>query len=502
MRSIINSLLIMMILNLFNFGASSQEDKTIKDRQPYAAGRFFTSDPVKLKAELKQLFKMAVPRKYEHVRAVIAPHAGYVYSGEVAACSFNQIDPDAEYENIFIIASSHRVTFGGASIYQQGNYQTPLGEVTVNRELAARLIAANEVFIFREDAHTHEHSLEVQVPFLQFHMNKKIRIVPIIMGTQNISDCEKVAEALKPYFNDNNLFVISTDFSHYPSYQQATEVDRNTADAILKNEVNALQNALAENKQKGYSDLATSLCGWSSVYTLLYLTADDPDLEYHKLKYMNSGDQPFGDKSSVVGYYALAVSKKKSSSAEKPPFSLSRKERDILLGIARHTINAYIKEGVKPELDTSGYSERLLSKCGTFVTLHKDGALRGCIGRFTSNEPLYRAVSDMAIASSTQDHRFPPVTAQEIDDLEIEISVLTPLRKISSFDEIELGRHGIYISKGYRSGTFLPQVATETNWTLEEFLGHCARDKAGIGWNGWKSADIYIYEALVFGEKE
>lgn len=491
----------MMILNLFNLGASSQEEHT-KDRQPYAAGRFFNSNPHELMEELKHLFGLAIPRKYENPVALITPHAGYVYSGEVAACSFNQLDPDAEYENIFLIASSHRVTLGGASIYHQGNYHTPLGEVEVNRELAKKLIDEHDVFTFREDAHTYEHSLEVQVPFLQFHMNKKFRIVPIIMGTQSISDCKKVAEALKPYFNDNNLFVISTDFSHYPSYQQAAEVDRNTADAILKNNVNALQNVLAKNEQKGYKDLATSLCGWSSVYTLLYLTADDPDFEYHKLKYMNSGDQPFGDRSSVVGYYAIAVTKKKSSSAENPQFSLSRKDRDILLGIARHTINSYIKEGIKPELDPSGYSERLLSECGAFVTLRKDGALRGCIGRFTSNEPLYRVVSDLAIASATQDHRFPPVTAREIDDLEIEISVLTPLRKINSFDEIELGRHGIYISKGYRSGTFLPQVATETGWTLEEFLGHCARDKADIGWNGWKSADIYIYEALVFGEKE
>jgi AmmeMemoRadiSam system protein A len=141
-------------------------------------------------------------------------------------------------------------------------------------------------------------------------------------------------------------------------------------------------------------------------------------------------------------------------------------------------------------------------KSGAFVTLKEKGDLRGCIGRFISDEPLYKVVQEMAIASSTEDTRFPRVESKEIDELEIEISVLSPMKKIHSIDEIELGKHGIYIKKGYYSGTFLPQVATETGWTKEEFLGHCARDKAGIGWDGWKDAEIYTYEADVFSEKE
>jgi hypothetical protein len=144
----------------------------------------------------------------------------------------------------------------------------------------------------------------------------------------------------------------------------------------------------------------------------------------------------------------------------------------------------------------------LKTPCGAFVTLKKYGNLRGCIGRFDASEPLYQVVQEMAIASSTQDYRFSPVELKEIPELEIEISVLTPMRHISSIDEIELGKHGIYIKKGNRSGTFLPQVATETGWTKEEFLGHCAQDKAGIGWNEWKDAEVYVYEALVFGEEK
>jgi len=183
-------------------------------------------------------------------------------------------------------------------------------------------------------------------------------------------------------------------------------------------------------------------------------------------------------------------------------FSLNDQEKKQLLEIARSTIVSYIKDNKKPKLDTTPYSKTLKAHCGAFVTLHKSGRLRGCIGRFTSNEPLYLIVQQMAIASACNDTRFDEVTEKEIDELDIEISVLTPMRLIENIDEIELGKHGIYIKKGYAAGTFLPQVATETGWTKEQFLGHCSRDKAGLGWEGWQDADIYIYEANVFGEQD
>jgi AmmeMemoRadiSam system protein A len=183
-------------------------------------------------------------------------------------------------------------------------------------------------------------------------------------------------------------------------------------------------------------------------------------------------------------------------------FKLDDKDKKDLLLIARKTVVEYVKNHITPEINAKNLSAAIKTNCGAFVTLRKHGDLRGCIGRFDSNEPLYKVVQDMAVASSTQDYRFKPVGPDEIKELEIEISVLTPMRRIDSIDEIELGRHGIYIKKGFRSGTFLPQVADETGWTKEEFLGHCAQDKAGIGWDGWKDAELYIYEALVFSEKE
>ena len=184
----------------------------------------------------------------------------------------------------------------------------------------------------------------------------------------------------------------------------------------------------------------------------------------------------------------------------KENFILSESEKVQLLEIARSTIINFLTNGKLSHINKDDLSPILKSECGCFVSLHKKGALRGCIGRFTANTPLYEIVQKMAISSATQDDRFSIVELEEMNEIEIEISVLTPLNKIESIDEIEMGKHGIYIKKGFSSGTFLPQVAIETGWTKEEYLGHCAKNKVGLSWDGWKEADIYIFEALVFGE--
>ena len=479
--------------------SNCQSQMNRNDRQPAVAGQFYPSDPNELKSTLKTLFIKAKPSKNLHnLIALIVPHAGYIYSGEVAASAFNQIDLKKEYDNIFIIGSSHYLAFDGASIYTQGDFITPLGIVKVNTDFAKKLIKQSDVFSDRIDAHLKEHSLEVQLPFLQYKLKREFKIVPIIIGTQSPDVCKKIGDQLRPYFNSKNLFVISTDFSHYPPYDEAVKVDKITADAIMKNSFANLISTLRANERSNIQNLATSLCGWTSVLTLLSITENNPDVSFELVEYKNSGDSEYGDKSKVVGYNAIAVSLKERKN--KSQFNLSEKDKKDLLAIARNTLVQYLKDGNILEVDAAKLSENVKTNCGAFVTLHKHGELRGCIGRFEPNEPLYKVVQQMAIAAATEDYRFPQVQANELKELDIEISVLTPMRKINSIDEIELGKHGIYIKKGIRSGTFLPQVANETGWTKEEFLGHCAQDKAGIGWDGWKDADIFIYEALIFSE--
>lgn len=497
------SKIFIIVLTMIFFNCSGQNNKnSMKDRQPYAAGKFYEADSSALIKDLQKLFSydVAVIKK-QTVLAIISPHASYAYSGKVAASAFKQIDYNKKYDNIFILGPSHQYAFSGASIYSAGDYITPLGKVKVNTKLAKDFIRDNNVFHFYPNAHRYEHSIEVQLPFLQYLMKKDFQIIPIVVGSGSTEDCKRIAKALKPYFNENNLFIISTDFSHYPSYNEAIINDSITANSIMKNSAKELLKILKSNTEKGYKNLVTSLCGRYAVLTLLYITESDPDINITPILNENSGDYIYGDKNRVVGYYSIAFSKNLKKINKMEEFTLTIKDKKDLLQIARKTINEYIRKGRIYKINPSSFSDNIKKHCGAFVTLHKNGRLRGCIGRFIADEPLYKIVQQMAIASSTQDYRFPKVRETEIDDLEIEISVLSPLRKIDSIDEIQLGKHGIYIKKGMASGTFLPQVATETGWNKEEFLGHCSRDKAGIGWDGWRDAEIFIYDAIVFDEK-
>jgi MEMO1 family protein len=496
----IRLLICLLLAAFYVFTASCQ--KVVQNRKPYAAGRFYTDSPAELKTQLQQLFAASVPEKTGNTPplAIIVPHAGYIFSGGVAASAYNQIAPNRKFERVFIIGSSHTTTFTGASVYCKGHYETPLGTVKVDLELAKKLIDENRLIKFYPEAHRSEHSIEVQLPFLQYHMKNDFRIVPIIIGSSTVETAKKLAEILKPFLNGNNLFVISSDFSHYPLYNDATTADRATAEAIKSNKASTLLTDLRDNEKKGFPGLVTSLCGWSSVLTLLYMTEQIPDVKVDLLQYKNSGDSPYGDKKRVVGYWAISFSKD-SANKSNSDFSLSNNDKEYLLRLARETITEFIGKGTVPVVNTAKLSQSLKTPCGAFVTLNKNHRLRGCIGRFDARLPLYEVVQTMAIAAATQDHRFERVQYNEISQLKIEISVLTPLKRIQSADEFILGKQGIYIRKGNASGTFLPQVATETGWNKEEFLGHCARDKAGIGWNGWKTAELFTYEALVFGEE-
>ncbi len=472
----------------------------LTDRKPAVAGQFYPADSIELRKSLAGFFKL-LPEAVnpQNTAAIIVPHAGYVFSGEVAAAAFNQLDPDKEYKTVFVIGCSHRSSFAGGSVYTSGNYMTPLGPVKVDLETARKLAGTHKELSFDPNYQLNEHSIEVEIPFLQYVIKKPLRIVPILLGTQEPAICRRIALALKPFFTPDNLFVISTDFSHYPAYDDAVKVDKILADAIITNNPDKFLESEQSCLKKSVANLATGCCSWPAVLTLMYITEKESGLEYKKLMYRNSGDSRYGEKDRVVGYNALSLTRKPESSGE---FSLSNAEKNELLIIARNAINGFLKDGKVPDPVKEQLTPGLLRECGAFVTLKKQGNLRGCIGHFEADKPLYEMVQQMAVAAATQDYRFSRLSISEIKDLEIEISVLSPMKKISSVKEIQLGRDGIYIRKGGRSGTFLPQVATDTGWSLEDFLGNCARDKSGIGWEGWKDkdAELFTYQALVFGE--
>ena len=418
-------LIVMIMIHSVGNACSSGEKKV---RMPAVAGAFYPADADTLRETVVSFLSEASSAEADkEVQAVIVPHAGYVYSGSTASEAIKAIPSDAVYKRIFLLGPSHRAAFDGASVNNAfDSYATPLGQVKVDNEAVDALLHADPVFTYVPEAHAREHCLEVQLPFLQVHLQHVPPIVPVIIGTQDLAKLRRIAQALQPYFTSDNLFVISSDFSHYPSYEDANRVDKATGEAIESGSLRKFLDALEKNARKGVPRLATSA----------------------------SGDAIYGDKDRVVGYHAFSIVKKEEADA----FSLTGEERAQLLQIARTSIENTLARKTDLPYDSTKMSPALQQHCGVFVTLHKGGKLRGCIGN------------------------------------------LSPLRKIQSIDEFQLGRYGIYMIKGEHRGTFLPQVAEETGWTKEEFLGHCARDKAGLAWNGWKDAELYVYEAIVFGE--
>lgn len=468
------------------------------DRQPVVAGSFYPAGKDALIRDISELFaECKKSNENSDVRAIISPHAGYVFSGKIAAAAFSAVAKEKKIKNIFVIGSSHVMAFDGASVYNTGDFVTPLGKMPVNKEIADKLRNENKVFDFPNTAHIKEHSIEVQLPFIQYYFTSKPLLVPVIIGTTNEVSIKKIADALRPYFTDENLFVISSDFSHYPSYIDAVRADRTTATGLISGDSQTFLKSIRENSSKHIEGLATSMCGWTSGLTLLYLSEQDKSLEYKILDYCNSGDSDHGDKDRVVGYNAIILSKKEKTDS----FSFNESEKKLLFEIARKSINAKLNGNRVIEQDSKNIPEKLKMHYGAFVTLKIDGKLRGCIGRFISSDPLYEVVGASAISAAFEDPRFTPLSKEEYTKCEIEITALGPLQKISDPDEIILGKHGIYIKKNFKSGTMLPQVAIEQGWNVEQFLGYTSRDKAGIGWDGWKTAELFVYEGVILEEK-
>ncbi len=477
------------------------------------ADRFYTGDSLELSEEVDSFLALhSHSTAYQDVAALIVPHAGYYFSGNVAASAYMTLDVNKKYKRIFLLGPSHHEWLDGASVNTEADYYaTPLGQVKVDHETALSLTNANHtnntnntntdetdetdsVFCYMPKAHDREHCLEVQLPFLQRRFKENLPpIVPIVISTNDYEKLKRMAEVLKPYFTDENLFVISSDFSHYPAYDDACEVDTRTGKAIETGDVEEFIKTIEMNARRGIRNLATSACGSFAIITLMMMLDDNYSVKH--IMYQNSGDIDDHDHSRVVGYHSFAILRKQPGE-----FSLSNADKKILKEIAMQSIKDSLDGKRIAEANSKLYTlnSTLKQKCGAFVSLHKHGRLRGCIGHFGEDYPIHEIVAEMARAAAFEDPRFMPVTKDELDDIDIEISVLTPMRRIQSLDEFELHRHGIYIKKGHRSGTFLPQVADEVNWTKEEFVGHCSQDKAGLGWDGWKDAELYVYEAIVF----
>lgn len=481
-------------------------------RPPAVASGFYPAEPNELSAMVRKLLEKAHPKKLPGPAvAVIVPHAGYIFSGEVAAYAFKAVKHQ-DIKTVVLIGNSHHARFNAASVGDYDAYQTPLGLVPIDKELVQALLHLGPPFDFTPAVHTPEHSLEVELPFLQSVL-EDFKIVPIILGDETPELTQAVGKGIANVLmgRKNFLLVCSTDMSHYPNYDDANRVDSQTIEALLTLDESKLRETDNKLLSEGVPELHCTLCGLGAACATIEaakrLGADSAVL----LKYANSGDaEVAGDRNRVVGYCAIALCGEAAAMRENnteptgnPSHTerLNKQQQQTLLRIAREAITAAVRGEKQPQWTID--DPVLQENCGAFVTIKKHGQLRGCIGYIEPIKPLWETVADVAVSAALNDYRFPPVSPAELPDLELEISALTPLRKMSSPDEIVIGKHGLLIEKGGYRGLLLPQVATEWGWDKWEFLDQTCR-KAGLPPGAWKDPDaqVYLFSAQVFGEKD
>lgn len=476
-------------------------------RQPVVAGLFYPDDSVTLSRSVQAYLRTVdvAPQIDGELLALIVPHAGHVYSGQIAAHAYSLLR-GKDIDNVVLCGPSHRYPFRGVSVYGPGvKWATPLGLVPCNGALCSLLIADSRHIDVIAQAHAQEHALEVQLPFLQA-VAPDAAIVPSIMGGQDAAIIDELAAALSKLPWDNrSVMIASTDWQHYKPASQGWTLDSLGIACISQLDPDRLVRNLASRKVEA--------CGGGPAAAVIKAAMARGGNRAVILKYGDSGDIS-GDKSSVVGYLAAAIYRvpdEVGDSMTNDPEArhnvepgdeefLSTEEKKLLLKIARESILSYLKMGEVTKIEVP---ENLKAPGAAFVTLKSHGRLRGCIGHTVAVKPLHETVSYCGIQAAVNDPRFEPVRVDELDDLEIEISVLTPLQEVSSLDEIEVGRDGLLISRGRYRGLLLPQVPTEQGWNKAQFLAHTCR-KAGLPVDAYKSPDVTIqkFQAVIFSESE
>lgn len=467
-------------------------------RKPVVAGQFYEADADKLHAEVAAYLKPARPLK-ERVLGILAPHAGYAYSGATAGAAFSFLK-NTDFDTVLIIGTGHTRAVAGAAIISEGAFETPLGRVEIDSGLARSLLASSKLFADLPAAHAREHSVEVQLPFLQ-EFGKPFKFVPVVANTSDLKMLEeigrRIGEALK---GRKTVICVSSDLSHYPPGEIAERSDLALLEAFRTAVRNKdmrhfeLANDLLLEKSKYQMD--TAACGYSAMVigaaAAVELGADDFEL----IKYTHSG-KISGDEAKVVGYAAgLFI-----SGGRIEPRVPGAELKAELLALARKSIESRLKTKKTLSPPLSSFPE-LNQPAAVFVTLSKGGDLRGCIGTMAPRELLSDAVAAFAVASAFEDPRFEPLSAGELAAVKIEVSVLSPLRRVAGWEEIVEGKHGVYIQKGQSNGTYLPQV-WEHFKSKEKFLTSLCLEKAGLPASAWKekSTELYVYTVDSFEEK-
>ncbi len=509
---------VILLITTFLFSAYLNCFASVK--QPEFTGQFYPSTRAELSVMIDN-FLANVPSNPAHgeIFMLISPHAGYGFSGQTAAFGYKLIK-NKPYKTVIIIGTSHHKVINGAVLYGEGSFVTSLGKINVDEEFVKSILNKDAGVLLDTSAFSNEHSVEVQLPFLQKVLTG-FKIVPVVIGDCSLESCKKIALLFKDAIGQRKdiLIVVSTDLYHGYDFKEAEVVDEFTLDLIKKMDYQGLYYALRDGNAQA--------CGGFGTVVALNIAKElgyqRPEVLQHTNSAIVTGRLAKGD--WTVGYASCAVmgpapraykapcpngagqvfaTRRKLRGYElvgKGENMLTNQQKQKLLKIARESILTYLKSGEKLQIEEDG--SVLNQKMGAFVTLNQHNQLRGCIGNLVASQPVYLTVRDMAIEAAVGDPRFPALSLSELKDVEIEVSVLSILEKVASAERIELGKHGVLVRRGNQSGVFLPQVATETGWSKEEFLNNLCAQKAGLSANAWKDRDtqLYIFTADVFSEK-
>jgi AmmeMemoRadiSam system protein B/AmmeMemoRadiSam system protein A len=479
-----------------------------KIRHPAVAGSFYPAEPRRLAQMMDALLAEAgTPKIDGAVVAAVAPHAGYIFSGPVAAFTYAALK-GRKFARVVVIAPSHFEKFGFSSLYDGDAYATPLGILPVDREFARKLAQMSPDIKLSDQGHAPtsaggEHAVEVQLPWLQKVLDGGFHLVPIVMGNCRYQASRALGVALAKLIENqasgesksgsgagDTLVLASSDLSHYHTCAEADTMDHKT--------LRALESWDYFSMARNFDARVWEACGGAPIVAAMVYAERMHANRAQVLEYENSAAAS-GEREQVVGYSADVFVRAPDGGAADVPFSLSAEEQSELLGIARRSVEHMVqhREIYTPPVPACGALQR---EYGAFVTLREKGILRGCMGYTCAVKPLYLTVRDTATLAALRDPRFSAVTAAELPDLTYEISVLSPLRHVSALEQIELGRDGLLVRNGQHEGLLLPQVPVEQHWDRVRFVEETCR-KAGLKPAAWQQedTDIFRFTAMAFG---
>lgn len=458
-------------------------------REPAVAGSFYPGDAGRLRAMLQRLLREAAPPVGPRPAAIVAPHAGYVFSGRVAADAWRQAQGHP-IELIVILGTNHTAPdFRKVAAHPGSGFRTPLGVTAIDRDAVRALSEASPDVVLDAGPHAREHSVEVQVPFAQV-LFPDARILPLIIGAPDPELCDRLGMALQSLLRGRRALVVaSSDLSHYPSARDAVAVDGRVLHAITSMDARNVRATIAAEMARGVAGLGTCACGEGPILTAISAAKALGATRGTLVRSATSADVPEGEPGRVVGYGAVVF----DAGAE-----IDAAARSVLLGLARESIASYLATG---RVAKAGSLPKVAAlRRGVFVTLRRAGHLRGCIGTLTADSPLGVTVAEMAVEAAVRDPRFDPVSRAELRSLAIEISVLTPSRPVARAADVVVGRDGVVLSKAGRSAVFLPKVAVEQGWGREELLDELCQ-KGGMAAGCWREgASLSVFQAEVFEE--